>query len=104
MKDKNSKANAADYDVIRGVVVTEKASLLLEKSNTYVFTVARHANKQDIKRAVERVFDVSVESINTILVKGKRKVFRGRLGKRSDKKKAMVRIKAGNTIDLGTGV
>jgi large subunit ribosomal protein L23 len=102
----SSKAGvtSVDYDLIRYPVMTEKSTKILNDSNAYVFVVEKRANKPGIKRAIERIFGVKVESVNTILVKGKRKVFRGRWGRRSDYKKAIVRLDPGSRIDLGTGV
>ncbi|MDR1034940.1 MAG: 50S ribosomal protein L23 [Holosporales bacterium] len=97
-------ATSGDYDLIRYPVITEKSTKILEDSNAYVFVVEKRANKPGIKKAVERIFDVKVRSVNTIVVKGKNKVFRGRSGKRSDFKKAIVRLDAGSRIDLGVGV
>ena len=97
-------ATSRDYDIIRRPVMTEKSTMVLEKSNAYVFVVDKSATKADVKGAVERVFDVKVDSVNTCICKGKRKVFRGRLGKRSDFKKAVVKLKDGNKIELGVGV
>lgn len=97
-------ATSRDYDIIRRPVMTEKSTMVLEKSNAYVFVVDKNATKTDVKGAVERVFDVEVDFVNTCICKGKRKVFRGRLGKRSDFKKAVVKLKNGNKIELGVGV
>jgi large subunit ribosomal protein L23 len=62
------------------------------------------ATKPQIKEAVEKLFDVKVMSVNTVLTKGKKKVFRGRLGQRSDVKKAIVTLEAGQSIDVTTGL
>jgi large subunit ribosomal protein L23 len=98
------EATPKDFDVIRYPLMTEKSTKVLELSNAYAFVVDKAATKLDVKGAVERVFDVKVESVNTIVVKGKRKVFRGRQGRRPDFKKAIVRLSAGDKIDLGIGV
>ncbi|MDR0942130.1 MAG: 50S ribosomal protein L23 [Holosporales bacterium] len=98
------KATFRDYDIIRHPLMTEKSTMILEKANAYVFVVDKFATKPEIKNAVERVFGVKVFSVNTILNKGKNKVFRGRRGRRSDFKKAIVRLAEGNKIDLGVGV
>ncbi|MDR0695718.1 MAG: 50S ribosomal protein L23 [Holosporales bacterium] len=97
------KATATDYDIVRYPVLTEKSTRILEKSNAYVFVVDKYATKPLVKRAVERIFGVNVVSVNTILTKGKRKVFRGIRGRRADYKKAMVKLKAGESIELGAG-
>ncbi|MDO4974813.1 MAG: 50S ribosomal protein L23 [Alphaproteobacteria bacterium] len=98
------KATAKDYDTIKYPLMTEKSTMILEKSNGYVFVVEKTATKSDIKNAVERIFDVKVLSVNTIVNKGKNKSFRGIPGKRSDFKKAIVRLESGNKIELGVGV
>jgi large subunit ribosomal protein L23 len=98
------EATSKDFDVIRYPVMTEKSTKVLEESNAYVFVVDKAATKSDVKGAIERVFDVHVESVNTIVVKGKRKVFRGRRGCRPDFKKAIVKLSADDKIDLGIGV
>ena len=67
------------YDVIVGPVITEKATMLSEH-NKVVFKVAKTATKPQIKAAVEKLFDVKVVSVNTLVTEGKVKVFRGRLG------------------------
>jgi large subunit ribosomal protein L23 len=91
------------YDVIVSPVITEKATALSEH-NKVVFKVRKDATKPQIKEAVEKIFDVKVMSVNTVLTKGKKKVFRGRLGQRSDVKKAIVTLEAGQTIDVTTGL
>jgi large subunit ribosomal protein L23 len=69
-----------------------------------VFKVAKTATKPQIKAAVEKLFDVKVKSVNTIVTEGKVKVFRGRLGQRSDVKKAVVTLEEGHSIDVTTGL
>jgi len=91
------------YQVIVAPVVTEKATRLNEFSQV-TFRVALDATKPEIKAAVERLFSVKVEAVNTVVMKGKTKRFRGREGKRSDWKKAVVRLQAGQAIDLTTGL
>jgi large subunit ribosomal protein L23 len=91
------------YDVIRSPVITEKATMLSEY-NQVSFRVAIDATKPQIREAVERLFDVKVTKVNTIRVKGKVKRFRGRLGRRSDFKKAVVTLAEGNRIDVTTGL
>ena len=98
------KATSRDYDIIRHPVMTEKSTMILEKSNAYVFVVDKTATKIEIKRAIERIFDVKVIGVNTILNKGKNKVFKGKPGRRADFKKAIVRLESGNKIELGVGV
>ncbi|MDR1333503.1 MAG: 50S ribosomal protein L23 [Holosporales bacterium] len=99
-----TQATPRDYDIVRYPVVTEKSTMLLEKANAYVFVVDKHAAKPEIKGAIEKIFGVKVVSVNTIVNNGKRKVFRGRRGKRADFKKAIVRLAEGNVIELSAGV
>lgn len=96
-------AKPEHYDVIVKPVITEKATMAGE-SNAFVFEVARDSNKPQIKDAVEALFGVKVKAVNTVLTKGKVKRFRGRLGVRSDVKKAYVTLEAGDTIDVSTGL
>jgi large subunit ribosomal protein L23 len=91
------------YDVIVSPVITEKATNLSEH-NKVVFRVRSDATKPAIKEAVERLFDVKVMSVNTLVTKGKEKIFRGRKGRRSDVKKAVVTLAAGESIDVTTGL
>jgi large subunit ribosomal protein L23 len=91
------------YQTILSPVVTEKATLNNERGQV-TFKVAVDATKPQIRAAVEGLFGVKVLAVNTILVKGKRKQFRGRPGQRSDWKKAMVRLAEGQSIDLTTGL
>ncbi len=91
------------YDVIVAPHITEKATMLTEHDGV-VFKVANDATKPQIKAAVEALFDVSVQSVNTIVQKGKTKRWKGEKYKRSDMKKAIVRLKSGDSIDVTTGV
>lgn len=91
------------YQVIVSPVVTEKATRLNELSQV-TFRVSLDATKPEIKAAVEQLFSVKVEAVNTVVMKGKTKRFRGREGRRSDWKKAIVKLQAGQTIDLTTGL
>jgi len=91
------------YDVIVAPVITEKATAASEQ-NKVVFKVARNATKPQIKAAVEKLFDVKVTGVNTLVTKGKVKRFRGTVGQRSDVKKAIVTLAEGHTIDVTTGL
>ena len=91
------------YDVIVAPVITEKATMLSEH-NKVVFKVAKTATKPQIKAAIEKLFDVKVKSVNTIVTEGKVKMFRGRPGQRSDVKKAVVTLEEGHSIDVTTGL
>ena len=88
------------YEVIRAPRVSEKTARLQEVSNQYVFEVATTATKADVKAAVEQIFDVKVESVNVVNVKGKAKAFRNRMGRRNDWRKAYVKLADGQTIDV----
>ena len=91
------------YDVIRTPVVTEKSTVGVEQDK-YTFKVAIDSTKDQIKKAIELAFGVTVKSVNTIKVKGKQKRFRGRIGKRADFKKAIVTISSGQSIDMTTEI
>lgn len=91
------------YQVLLAPVITEKATLVAEQGQ-YVFRVRLDASKPEIKQAVEGLFGVTVRTVNTMVVKGKSKRFRGRPGRRSDWKKALVRLAEGQAIDLTTGL
>lgn len=91
------------YDVILAPVITEKSTMGSE-FNQVTFKVAGGASKPEIKAAVEALFDVKVEKVNTLVAKGKTKRFRGIKGRRSDVKKAIVTLAEGQSIDVTTGV
>lgn len=80
--------------------VSEKSTRLAESANQVVFRVVRDARKIEIRRAVEKLFNVEVESVQVTNVKGKRKGTGRRIGRRSDWKKAYVRLKEGHDIDF----
>ena len=96
-------AEARHYDVIVSPLITEKATLLSEH-NQVVFKVKKTATKPEIKAAVERLFDVKVEAVNTLVTKGKTRMFKGVRGQRSDVKKAIVTLAEGHKIDVTTGL
>ena len=91
------------YDIIRRPIVTEKSTLASE-AGAVVFAVAMDANKASIREAIETLFKTDVKSVNTVITKGKRKRFRGRLGKRPNVKKAYVTLAQGKTIDVTSGL
>jgi len=91
------------YELLRAPIVTEKSTRGSEFGQV-TFEVPLDASKPEIKLAVERLFEVQVRAVNTIRVKGKTKRFRGRPGKRSDYKKAVVTLAEGQSIDLAAGV
>jgi large subunit ribosomal protein L23 len=91
------------YDVIRAPMVTEKSTAGSEH-NQVTFKVAITATKPEIKAAIEALFNVKVKAVNTVTLHGKTKNFRGRKGKRSDMKKAIVSLAEGSSIDVTTGI
>lgn len=91
------------YQTILSPLVTEKASGLTEKGQVS-FKVPLDASKPEIKASIEGLFGVTVVAVNTLVVKGKAKRFKGRPGQRSDWKKAVVRLAEGQSIDLTTGL
>ena len=91
------------YDLILSPIITEKATNASE-FNKVVFKVTNKATKPQIKEAVEKLFDVKVKSVNTLVRKGKTKVFRGQFGSQSDVKRAVVTLEEGHRIDVTTGL
>ena len=87
------------YDIIIAPVMSEKSLNAMGTNNQYVFEVAKHATRTDVKQAVELAFKVTVEKVNILNQLGKSKRTRNTLGKRSDVKKAYVTLAAGHTID-----
>ena len=98
-----STTDPRHYDVLLSPVITEKATMASEL-NKVVFKVAGSATKPQIKEAVEKLFDVKVKSVNTLVRKGKFKAFRGIRGQQSDVKKAVVTLAEGHKIDVTTGL
>lgn len=98
---KPALSREAMFDIIRGPLITEKATALSER-NQVGFKVAIDATKPGIKAAVEGLFGVKVTGVNTLIQKGKAKRFKGRPGKRSDVKKAFVTLAEGQSIDFTT--
>ena len=89
------------HDIIKSVLVTEKASLLSEKLNKYVFRVVTDANKIEIRKAIETLFKKKVTSVNTLQVEGKKKrERRADFGRKPHWKKAIVTLAAGEKIDI----
>lgn len=91
------------YDVIVSPAITEKSTMATE-NNQVIFNVAKKASKPEIKAAVEALFNVKVDSVNTLIRKGKVKRFRGTIGKQNDVKKAIVTLVEGHSIDVATGL
>jgi large subunit ribosomal protein L23 len=90
----------ASKDIISQAILSEKSTIAKEKENRYVFKVNPLANKLEIKRAIETAFDVKVVDVQTINVKGKTKRLGRFEGKRSSWKKAVIRLKEGNNIEI----
>jgi large subunit ribosomal protein L23 len=98
-----STTDPRHYDVLVAPIITEKATMASEQ-NKVVFKVARNATKPQIKEAVEKLFDVKVKSVNTLIRKGKMKVFKGMIGEQQDVKRAIVTLEEGHRIDVTTGL
>ena len=92
------------YEIIKGPMITEKATIQKEQSNQLTFEVDRRANRIEIKQAIESIFNVRVAAVKTMQITGKTKQ-RGRItGKRRDWKKAIVKLMPGERIDFFEGV
>ena len=93
-------ANEKVFSVLLAPRVSEKTARLQEVSNQYVFEIAKTATKADVKAAVEKIFDVKVQAVNVVNVKGKTKSFKFRQGRRGDWRKAYVTLAEGQSIDV----
>ena len=91
------------YDILVGPLLTEKGAALKENENKVLFRVAKHANKIEIKKAVEEIFKVKVDRVSTINCKGKNKRMGKYEGKRPDWKKAIVTLKEGEKLEIIEG-
>jgi large subunit ribosomal protein L23 len=98
-----STTDPRHYDILVSPIITEKATTASEH-NKVVFKVARTATKPQIKEAVEKLFDVKVKSVNTLIRKGKFKVFKGMMGEQQATKRAIVTLEEGHRIDVTTGL
>jgi len=98
-----STTDPRHYGVISSPVITEKATSASEH-NKVMFKVRKNATKPQIKEAVEKLFDVKVKNVNTLVRQGKWKVFRNRIGQQSDVKRAIVTLEEGHRIDVTTGL
>ena len=87
-------------DIIKAPIITEKSADLAQNKNTITFSVATDANKVQIKQAVEKIFNVKVESVNTVNVKPKKKRVGRYVGKTNKVKKAIVKLREGSSIEL----
>ena len=103
MAKKQTAVDNRHYDVVVAPHITEKSTLLSEH-NAVVFKVSNDATKPQIKAAVEALFDVKVLGVNTLNQKGKTKRWKGKPYTRSDVKKAIVTLAAGQSIDVTTGI
>lgn len=90
------------YDILERPIITERATILGDRAENaqYVFKVAVNANKIEIQRAIEKAFNVKVQSVNTIKVKGKMKRQGRSRGKQSDWKKAFITLQPGQKLEL----
>src|SRR4029079_9310404 len=102
-KKQDSAIDARHYDIVLAPHITEKSTMLSE-ANAVVFKVAPSASKPEIKAAIEALFNVKVTNVNTIVSKGKTKRWKGTPYRRSDMKKAIVTLAAGQTIDVTSGI
>lgn len=91
-------SNERSLSIIKSPLMTEK-STNLNQFNKYTFFVSKDSNSFEIKQAVENIFKVKVEKINTLIIRGKLKSFKGSVGSKKDQKKAIVTLAEGNTID-----
>ena len=98
-----STSDPRHYDIIVAPVITEKATMASEH-NKVMFKVRKDATKPQIKEAVEKLFDVKVKNVNTLVRRGKIKAFKNKLGQRSDVKRAIVTLEEGHRIDVTTGL
>ena len=87
-------------DIIFQPVVSEKSYDLVSDNNSYTFIVDRRSNKTEIKQAIQKIFDVKVESVNTMNRNGKQKRTGWTVGKRKDTKRAIVKLVDGDSIDV----
>ncbi|MFN3989353.1 MAG: 50S ribosomal protein L23 [Erythrobacter sp.] len=100
---KKANIDARHYDVIIAPHITEKSTLASEQ-NAVVFKVANDATKPQIKEAIEAIYDKKVVAVNTLVMKGKTKRWKGKPYKRSDVKKAIVTLAEGEMIDITSGI
>lgn len=91
------------YQLIQSPVLTEKSNVG-STNNKITFNVALDASKPEIKKAIEELFKVKVSAVNTLRVKGKIKRFKGILGQRGERKKAVITLAEGSSIDIGSGL
>ncbi|HNQ17651.1 MAG TPA: 50S ribosomal protein L23 [Smithellaceae bacterium] len=92
------------YQVIKRILITEKSTIAREESNKYFFEVDRRANKVEIGKAVEKLFNVKVVDVRVMQVLGKKKRMGRLIGQKRSWKKAIVTLVAGNRIEIAEGV
>lgn len=92
------------FDIIRKPITTEKGTLLTEKENKYLFKVDKKATKPQIKRAIEKIFNVKVKDVNVAIVRGKNKRIGKFMGKQQNWKKAIISLAEGHKINIFEGV
>jgi len=98
MKSKIKISNEKALSIIHKPLLTEK-STNLNQYNQYTFVVDKKSNSHDIQQAIEKIFNVKVTKVNTSIIRGKLKSFKGNIGYKKDIKKAIVTLAEGNTID-----
>ena len=99
MKNKHKQISLDQaYDIIKRPITTEKTTNL-QQFNQYSFIVSKSSNSSEIKNAIEAIFKVKVSKVNTSILRGKGKTFKGQYGFRKDTKRAIVTLDEGNTID-----
>ena len=96
-------SNERSLSIIKSPLMTEK-STNLNQFNKYSFFVSKNSNSFEIKQAIENIFKVKVEKINTLIIRGKLKSFKGSIGSKKDQKKAIVTLAEGNSIDSSLGI
>ncbi|HET57538.1 MAG TPA: 50S ribosomal protein L23 [Deltaproteobacteria bacterium] len=92
------------YDIIKKPLITEKSTILREGSNAYVFEINRQATKIEVRRAVEKIFKVTVKDVRTVNMRGKKKRHGRIIGRRNHWKKAVVTLAPGDSIDVYGGI
>tara|TARA_B100000989_G_C19401848_1_gene410338 strand:- start:148 stop:465 length:318 start_codon:yes stop_codon:yes gene_type:complete len=97
IKNQNISLERA-YDIIKKPITTEK-STSLQQFNQYSFIVSKNSNSFEIKEAIEKIFKVKVNKVNTSILRGKGKTFKGQFGFRKNTKRAIVTLNEGSTID-----
>ena len=95
---KKTISSQRSLSILKSPIMTEK-STNLNQFNKYSFIVSKDSNTHEIKQAIENIFKVKVQKINTLIIRGKLKSFKGALGYKKDQKKAIVTLAEGNTID-----